>query len=177
MDWFITSKSTYIGEGGKGNTTRSTAAKHNNFSTPNQFTPKFVFLNLKTHQILSQKSHSTSSISGIAGIVVGRILRVALVASVPGAVLLVLRVVMGRVRWRIGRRIRRRRRRGSSGGRAIRRPRVCQFGLETILRNCFGRNLRGKKTNLDTGLPDFSWYKIPKRGKMYQISTNYTKCP
>jgi hypothetical protein len=27
------------------------------------------------------------------------------------------------------------------------------------------------------GLPDFSLYKIPKRGKIYQISTNYTKCP
>jgi hypothetical protein len=28
-----------------------------------------------------------------------------------------------------------------------------------------------------TGLPDFAWYKIPKRGKMYQITTNFTKCP
>jgi hypothetical protein len=27
------------------------------------------------------------------------------------------------------------------------------------------------------GLPDFSWYKIPKRGKIYRITTNYTKCP
>jgi hypothetical protein len=26
------------------------------------------------------------------------------------------------------------------------------------------------------GLPDFSWYKIPKREKIYQITTNYTKC-
>jgi hypothetical protein len=24
-------------------------------------------------------------------------------------------------------------------------------------------------------LPDFSWSKIPKRGKIYQITTNYTK--
>jgi hypothetical protein len=27
------------------------------------------------------------------------------------------------------------------------------------------------------GLPDFSWYKIPKREKIDQITTNYTKCP
>jgi hypothetical protein len=27
------------------------------------------------------------------------------------------------------------------------------------------------------GLPDFSWYKIPKREEIYQIITNYTKCP
>jgi hypothetical protein len=27
------------------------------------------------------------------------------------------------------------------------------------------------------GLPDFSWFKIPKRGKLYQISTKYTKWP
>jgi hypothetical protein len=26
-------------------------------------------------------------------------------------------------------------------------------------------------------LPDFSWYKIPKGEKIYQITTNYTKCP
>jgi hypothetical protein len=28
---------------------------------------------------------------------------------------------------------------------------------------------------IEAGLPDFSWYKIPKRGKIYQITTNYTK--
>jgi hypothetical protein len=27
------------------------------------------------------------------------------------------------------------------------------------------------------GLPDFSWCKIPKWGKIYQITTNYTNCP
>jgi hypothetical protein len=27
------------------------------------------------------------------------------------------------------------------------------------------------------GLPDFSWSKIPKRGKIYQITTKYTKLP
>jgi hypothetical protein len=27
-----------------------------------------------------------------------------------------------------------------------------------------------------TGLPDFSWYKTPKTGKIYQITTSYTKC-
>jgi hypothetical protein len=25
------------------------------------------------------------------------------------------------------------------------------------------------------GLSDFSWYKIPKRGKIHQITTKYTK--
>jgi hypothetical protein len=25
------------------------------------------------------------------------------------------------------------------------------------------------------GLPDFSWYKIPKWGKMYQVTTKYNK--
>jgi hypothetical protein len=25
-------------------------------------------------------------------------------------------------------------------------------------------------------LPDFSLYKIPKRGEIYQITMNYTKC-
>jgi hypothetical protein len=30
---------------------------------------------------------------------------------------------------------------------------------------------------LNTGLPDFSWYKIPKREKIYQITANYTNCP
>jgi hypothetical protein len=28
-----------------------------------------------------------------------------------------------------------------------------------------------------TGLPDFSWFKIPKRGKIIQITTKYTKWP
>jgi hypothetical protein len=27
------------------------------------------------------------------------------------------------------------------------------------------------------GLPDFSWFKIPKLGKIYQITTKYTKSP
>jgi hypothetical protein len=27
------------------------------------------------------------------------------------------------------------------------------------------------------GLPDFPWYNIPKWGKLYQITTKYTKCP
>jgi hypothetical protein len=26
-----------------------------------------------------------------------------------------------------------------------------------------------------TGLPDFSWYNIPKRGKIYQMTIKYTK--
>jgi hypothetical protein len=30
---------------------------------------------------------------------------------------------------------------------------------------------------LGSGLPYFSWYKIPKPGKIYQITTNFTKCP
>jgi hypothetical protein len=28
-----------------------------------------------------------------------------------------------------------------------------------------------------SGLPDFSWYKIPKRGKIYQMTTKYIKWP
>jgi hypothetical protein len=27
-----------------------------------------------------------------------------------------------------------------------------------------------------TGLPDFSWYNVPKREKIYQTTTKYTKC-
>jgi hypothetical protein len=34
-----------------------------------------------------------------------------------------------------------------------------------------------ERERLTAGLPDFSWYKIPKREKIYQITTNYTKCP
>jgi hypothetical protein len=30
-------------------------------------------------------------------------------------------------------------------------------------------------TRTETGLPDFSWYNIPNRGKMYQMTTKYTK--
>jgi hypothetical protein len=30
---------------------------------------------------------------------------------------------------------------------------------------------------LYAGLPDFSWYKIPKRGKIYQMTTKCTKWP
>jgi hypothetical protein len=26
------------------------------------------------------------------------------------------------------------------------------------------------------GLPDFSWYKMPKRENIYQVTMNYTKC-
>jgi hypothetical protein len=28
-----------------------------------------------------------------------------------------------------------------------------------------------------SGLPDFSWYKIPKGGKIYQMTTKYIKWP
>jgi hypothetical protein len=44
-------------------------------------------------------------------------------------------------------------------------------------------NRKGQRMRRDpevgslTGLPDFSWYKIPKRKIIYQITTNYTKCP
>jgi hypothetical protein len=27
------------------------------------------------------------------------------------------------------------------------------------------------------GLPDFSWYNVPKRGKIYHVATKYPKCP
>jgi hypothetical protein len=29
--------------------------------------------------------------------------------------------------------------------------------------------------DIPPGLPDFSWYKIPKRGEIDQMTTNYTK--
>jgi hypothetical protein len=29
---------------------------------------------------------------------------------------------------------------------------------------------------IEPGLPDFSWYKTPKQGKIYQTTMNYTKC-
>jgi hypothetical protein len=37
---------------------------------------------------------------------------------------------------------------------------------------------RGQQSvnNNNSGLPDFSWYKISKREKIYQITTNYIKC-
>jgi hypothetical protein len=31
--------------------------------------------------------------------------------------------------------------------------------------------------NAIQGLPDFSWYNIPKQGKIYQSTPKYTKCP
>jgi hypothetical protein len=34
-----------------------------------------------------------------------------------------------------------------------------------------------RSAHVQAGLPDFSWSKIPKRGKMYQITTKYTKWP
>jgi hypothetical protein len=30
---------------------------------------------------------------------------------------------------------------------------------------------------LEAGLPDFCWFKIPKRGEIYQVTTKYTKLP
>jgi hypothetical protein len=38
-------------------------------------------------------------------------------------------------------------------------------------------NLPKKHLENDSGLPDFSWYSIPKREKIYRITTKYTKCP
>jgi hypothetical protein len=38
-----------------------------------------------------------------------------------------------------------------------------------------GKNGGGRQKGSLTGLPDFSWYKIPKRGKIYQMTTKYTK--
>jgi hypothetical protein len=34
--------------------------------------------------------------------------------------------------------------------------------------------LLARKALLPAGLPDFSWYKIPKQGKIYQMATKYT---
>jgi hypothetical protein len=44
-----------------------------------------------------------------------------------------------------------------------------KFMTEHLLRK--NRSFPG----FETGLPDFSWSKIPKRGKIYQITTKYTK--
>jgi hypothetical protein len=35
----------------------------------------------------------------------------------------------------------------------------------------------GQSYEREPGLPDFSWSKIPKRGKFYPITTKCTKCP
>jgi hypothetical protein len=45
-------------------------------------------------------------------------------------------------------------------------------------RSIFAKWFEGFITTFITqpGLPDFSWSKIPKRGKIYQITTKYTKC-
>jgi hypothetical protein len=40
----------------------------------------------------------------------------------------------------------------------------------------FSESRCNSRHSLPAGLPDFSWYKIPKRGKIYQITTNRTKC-
>jgi hypothetical protein len=39
------------------------------------------------------------------------------------------------------------------------------------------RHLRSRVRALLQGLPDFSWYNIPKRGKIYKITTKFTKFP
>jgi hypothetical protein len=41
--------------------------------------------------------------------------------------------------------------------------------LATIAENC--------DQNINPGLPNFSWHNIPKRGKMYQMTTKYNKWP
>jgi hypothetical protein len=41
----------------------------------------------------------------------------------------------------------------------------------------FHKPIKTLLSKSQTGLPDFSWYKIPKREKIWQIATNYTKCP
>jgi hypothetical protein len=40
---------------------------------------------------------------------------------------------------------------------------------------CLLSKLEGKNKVWDSGMPDFSRYKIPKRGKIYQMTTKYTK--
>jgi hypothetical protein len=43
--------------------------------------------------------------------------------------------------------------------------------------NFVPRNLTVNCNEIYIGLPDLSRYKIPKRRKIYQITTNYIKCP
>jgi hypothetical protein len=50
---------------------------------------------------------------------------------------------------------------------------------QIILRFIFHRKrvATPKESGLEPGLPDFSWYNIPKGGKIYQMTTKYTKWP
>jgi hypothetical protein len=56
-----------------------------------------------------------------------------------------------------------------------------RFWVSTIL-HMYPQALNDKFTSKalavwsSAGLPDFSWFKIPKLGKIYQITTKYTKC-
>jgi hypothetical protein len=36
-------------------------------------------------------------------------------------------------------------------------------------------SLRFESRSVQPGLPDFSWYKIPKLGEIFQMTTKYTK--
>jgi hypothetical protein len=38
-------------------------------------------------------------------------------------------------------------------------------------------SLRFESRSVQPGLPDFSWYKIPKLGEIFQMTTKYTKWP
>jgi hypothetical protein len=49
----------------------------------------------------------------------------------------------------------------------------CQIFWRKYLKN---HNI-GPWMLLGSGLPDVSWYNVPKREKIYQITTKYTKCP
>jgi hypothetical protein len=53
-------------------------------------------------------------------------------------------------------------------------PQKPNFTLEVLSVN-FGRSGFIKSTP-EAGLPDVSWYKIPKRNKYTKITTKYTKC-
>jgi hypothetical protein len=46
-------------------------------------------------------------------------------------------------------------------------PRYNKWSLTTM-------GFNRKRRRFQPGLPDFSWYKVPKRGKIYQITTKYT---
>jgi hypothetical protein len=54
-----------------------------------------------------------------------------------------------------------------------------QYGIAllSIAPNRFDNHFIGQKVRLGPELPDFSWCNIPKRGKIYQMTTKYTKWP
>jgi hypothetical protein len=55
------------------------------------------------------------------------------------------------------------------------------FHIRDIIRSCFENfgisNFVATVSGFAAGLPDFSWSKHTELGKIYQLTTNYTKLP